>query len=181
MDSLESSELSEKAYTSLVSSAVTESISSVYEVSEEASVECKEEISMENKSVDKTSTIFERRSVKSQIRKSLGKLRPSASLDEYSPPPSASFTIHRPSWVAMEDIEVGATIRRKKKARKSLSREISIEGTVIIQEEPLVYTLSEELDESSNKKLDTNQSSLTDSLEQLESGTLDDTQVVPDQ
>lgn len=175
MDSFEPTESSETSlYTSLVSSSVSESISSVYQfTSEEASVECKEQV--ESQRVDKVlDKIFERRSVKCE---KLRKLRPSASLDEYSPPPSASFTIHRPSWVAMEDIEIGATIRRKKKARKSLSREISIEGTVIIQEEPLVYTLSEELDDTTAKKADNPQ---LDPPEE-ENEAHDDTQVVPEE
>ena len=74
----------------------------------------------------------------------LARLRACVSLEEYSPAPSASFTLNRPSWVEMEDIEVGATIRRKKRARKSLSRETVIEKTIIIQEEPLVYCVKED-------------------------------------
>lgn len=161
MDSVESSELSQiKKYTSFHSSSVSESICLVAK-EEEASVQCEEKMQSQSSSKDiweeKAASILERRSAKSHMRNSLAKLRPSASLDEYSPPPSASFTIHRPSWIAMEDIEIGATIRRKKKARKSLSREISVDATVVIQEEPLVYTLNEELDENSNRLINTHQ------------------------
>ena len=108
-----------------------------------ALAQCKSSDFEINRPFDGASSLLQRRSAGKENRK-LGKLRACVSLDDYSPPPSASFTLHRPSWVAMEDIEIGATIRRKKRARKSLSREMAIEKTIVIQEEPLVYSVTEE-------------------------------------